>query len=89
VRSLRVESPDIVLTVGSLMDRISYGKARLYQGVLVQCQSYHGNYVFCYDRVAMLDDDGMTLSTQVPAVRCAWVPTVVSCHARHEMSSLL
>jgi hypothetical protein len=31
------------------------------------------------------DNDGMSFSTQVPAVKCAWVPTVQSYHARHLM----
>jgi hypothetical protein len=56
------------------------------RGELIWCQSYHGNYVCSCARVAMLDGDGTTSSTQVPVVRCAWVHVGVSCHARHEMS---
>jgi hypothetical protein len=52
------------------MDRISYGKVRLYQGVLIPCQSYHGDYAYPCGRVAMSNNDGMTSSTQEPIVRC-------------------
>jgi hypothetical protein len=45
------------------MDRNSYGKVHLYQGVLIPHQSYHGDYVYPGDRVAMSDDDGTTFST--------------------------
>jgi hypothetical protein len=60
------------------MDHISYGKAHLYHGVLVQCQSYHGNYACPRGRVVMSDGNGMTSNAQVPAVRCVWAPV-----ARH------
>jgi hypothetical protein len=65
------------------MDRITYGKPHLYQDVLIQCQSYYGDYACPYGRVAMSDGDGTTSSTQVPAVRCVWVPVAMSCHGRH------
>jgi hypothetical protein len=31
----------------------------------------------------MLGGDGIDSSTQVLAVRCAWVPVAMLCHARH------
>jgi hypothetical protein len=65
------------------MDCISYGKVHLYQGVLILCQSYHGDYACPYSSVAMLDSDGMSSNTQVPAVRCVWVPLAVSTCVRH------
>jgi hypothetical protein len=34
----------------------------------------------------MSDSDVMDSSTQVPAVRCVWVPMTLSYHARHSMS---
>jgi hypothetical protein len=34
----------------------------------------------------MLGGDGIDSSTQVSVVRCAWVPTAQSCHARHSMT---
>jgi hypothetical protein len=51
------------------MHRISYGEACLYQGVLIQCQSYDADYTCSCGRVAMSGDDGMISSTQVPVVR--------------------
>jgi hypothetical protein len=51
--------------------------------MLILRQSYHGDYAYPCGRVAMLDDDGMTSSTQVPTVKCVWVPVAVSCHTRH------
>jgi hypothetical protein len=63
------------------MDRISYGKPRLYQGMLIQYQSYHDDYASPHGRVAISDGDGMTSITQVLVVRCTWLPVVVSCHA--------
>jgi hypothetical protein len=67
------------------MDRILYGEAHFYQGVLIQCQSYHDDYVCFYGGVAMSGSDGMDSSTQVHVVRCTWVPKAVSCHATHSM----
>jgi hypothetical protein len=58
-------------------------KVCLYQGVLNSCQSYHGNYAYHGDSVVVSDGDGTTFSTRVHAVRCAWVPVVVSCRASH------
>jgi hypothetical protein len=66
-----------------MMDHISYGKVRLYQGVLIPYQSYHANYACLYGRVAMSDGDGTASSTQVLAVRCAWVHVAVSSHVRY------
>jgi hypothetical protein len=51
---------------------------RLYQGVLIPCQSYHDDYVCPDGRVAMSDGDGMTFSTQVHDVKYAWVSVAVS-----------
>jgi hypothetical protein len=34
------------------------------------------------------DGDGMGFSTQVPVVRCVWVPAAMSYRARHLMSLL-
>jgi hypothetical protein len=64
------------------MDQILGGKARLYQGKLIQCQSYHGDYACSSGGLAMSDGDGMDSSTQVFDVRCAWVLMAMSCHAR-------
>jgi hypothetical protein len=61
------------------MDRLSYGEVRLYQGELIRCQSYHGDYVCTCGSVAMSDDDWTESSTQVPVVRCMWVPVATSC----------
>jgi hypothetical protein len=33
----------------------------------------------------MSGDDGVDFSTQVPVVRCAWVPVVMTHYARHSM----
>jgi hypothetical protein len=65
------------------MDLVIYGKVYLYHIMLILRQSYHGDYAYPCGRVAMLDDDGMTSSTQVPTVKCVWVPVAVSCHTRH------
>jgi hypothetical protein len=45
------------------MDHKSYGKGRLYQGVLILHQSYHGDYAYLGGRVAVSDGDGTTFST--------------------------
>jgi hypothetical protein len=58
-------------------------KAHLYQGVLIPCQSYHGDYAYPCGRVAMSDSDRTAFSTQLLVVRCTWVPLVVSCRVRH------
>jgi hypothetical protein len=65
------------------MGRISYGETRLYQGVFIPWQSYHGDYACPCGRVAMSDDDGMTSSTQVLDVRHVWVPVATSYRASH------
>jgi hypothetical protein len=31
----------------------------------------------------MIGGDGMSSSTCMPVIRYAWVPVVMSCHARH------
>jgi hypothetical protein len=56
----------------------------LYQGVLIPCQSYHDDYACPDGRVAMLDGDRMTFSTQVHAVKYACVSVVMS----HESLSM-
>jgi hypothetical protein len=63
--------------------RILYGEACFYQGMLIQCQTYHANYACSYGGVAMSGGDGMDSSTQVPVVRHAWAPVATSCRARH------
>jgi hypothetical protein len=68
------------------MDRIPYGEARFYRSMLIQCQSYHGDYEYFYGGAAMSGGDGMNSSTQVCVVRCVSVPVVMSYHARHLMS---
>jgi hypothetical protein len=65
------------------MDQIPYGGARFYQGVLIQCQTYHENYVCSCGGVAMSGSDETDSSTQVHAIRCVWVPVAMSCRARH------
>jgi hypothetical protein len=39
------------------MDRIPYAEAHLHQGMLIQCQSYHGDYACSFGGVAMSDVD--------------------------------
>jgi hypothetical protein len=68
---------------GSLVDGISYGEARLYQGELIWCQSDHGDYACFYGGVAMSSSDGTNSSTWVPIVKCAWAPASMSCCAWH------
>jgi hypothetical protein len=65
------------------MDRIPYGEVRFYQGEFIQCQSYHDDYAYSCDEVAMSDEDGMDLSTRVPAVRCAWTHVAMPHHVKH------
>jgi hypothetical protein len=80
--------PDVVLTTRVLDRSYLLWKMHLYQGMLIPRQSYHNDYAYPSGRISMLDGDGMTSNTQVPAVRCTWVPMPVSCHARHLMSPL-
>jgi hypothetical protein len=65
------------------MDRILSGEARFYQGMLIQRQSYHGDYACSFVGVVMLGGNMTDFSTQVPAIRHAWSPTAMSHHARH------
>jgi hypothetical protein len=58
------------------------------QGVLIRCQSYHGDYACPFGDVAVPGSDGMGSSTQVPVVKCAWVPATTSHRARHLMLPL-
>jgi hypothetical protein len=67
------------------MDQILHGEALFYQGVLIRSQRYHSNYVCSCGGVTMSDGDGMDPSTQVPVVRCVWVPVTLSYHGRHSM----
>jgi hypothetical protein len=46
-----------------LKDRILHRETRLYQGVLIHRQIYHGDYAYSFSRVAMSGDDGMSFST--------------------------
>jgi hypothetical protein len=66
-----------------MMVQIPNGEARFYHGVLILCQSYHGNYECSYVVVGMSACDGMDSSTYVPVVRCAWVLVAMSYHVRH------
>jgi hypothetical protein len=68
-----------------MLDRIPRREARLYQGVLIQCQSYHGDYVSLFSKVAVSGGSGMSFSTQVPVVRHAWTPATMSCRVKHLM----
>jgi hypothetical protein len=56
--------------------------------VFIPCQSYYNDYVYPGGRVVVSDGDGMTFSTRVSVVRCAWVPVAMSCCVRHLMSPL-
>jgi hypothetical protein len=62
----------------SLLDRIPCGKAHLYQGVLIWCQSYYGDYAYSFGGATASDGDGMGSSTHVLVVSCAWVLDVLS-----------
>jgi hypothetical protein len=64
------------------MDHFSYGKVRLYQGVLILCQSYHGDYACACGGVTISNSDRTVSSTQVSAVRCKWVLVATSCGDR-------
>jgi hypothetical protein len=65
------------------MDRIPHGEIHFYLGTLIQCQSYHNDYVCSCGGVAMLGSEGKDRSTQVPAVRCVWVLVSTSYRAKH------
>jgi hypothetical protein len=62
------------------MDRIPYAEARFYHGKLIQRQSHHGG---SYVGVAMSGGNETDFSTQVPTVRCEWVPVALSCCVGH------
>jgi hypothetical protein len=51
--------------------------------MLIQHQSYHGNYACTLSWVALSDGDGIDSNTRVPTFWCAWDPAVLSYHARH------
>jgi hypothetical protein len=42
------------------------------KGMLIRCQSSHGDYACTLGRVAMSGGDGMDSCTRVPATRHAW-----------------
>jgi hypothetical protein len=65
------------------MDRNSYGKVRLYQGMLMMLQSYHGDYAYPGGRFVVSDGNGMAFSTRVYAIRCVWVHVAMSCRVGH------
>jgi hypothetical protein len=65
------------------MDRTPYGEAHFYQGEPILRQSHHDDYACSCYGVAMSGGDRVDFITQVPAVRCAWAPVVMSCRARH------
>jgi hypothetical protein len=67
------------------MDRILHRGACFYQGVLIQHQSYHGDYVCPHGGVTVSVSDGMDCSTQVSPARSMWVHVVLSYHARDSM----
>jgi hypothetical protein len=70
------------------LDRIPHGEARLYRGMLIQCQSYLGDYAYPFGEVAVSVGDGMGSYTHVPVVRHTWVPAATSCCTRHIMLPL-
>jgi hypothetical protein len=64
------------------MDHTFYGEICPYLGELIGCQSDYDDYAYSYSEVAMSGGDGMGPSTRVPVARHAWVPVVMSYHAR-------
>jgi hypothetical protein len=52
------------------MDRNSFEKVRLYQGVLVMRQNYHGDYAYPGGRVAVLDDNEMCVGAYGRVLCC-------------------
>jgi hypothetical protein len=65
------------------MDWNPYGEDRFYQGELIWCQSYHGDYACSCGDVIMSGSDGMDSNTQVLIVRRAWAPVATSSRDRH------
>jgi hypothetical protein len=63
-------------------DQILRGEAHFYQGVLIQHQSYHGDYACSFGGVAMSRGNGMDFSTRVPAVRHAWATVIPGFYAK-------
>jgi hypothetical protein len=59
------------------------GEARFYWDMLIHHQSYHGDYACFYGGVVVSGGDGTDSSTQVPAVRHAWVTVATSYRTRH------
>jgi hypothetical protein len=73
----------MVLTVW-VPERLNHTwKDRFCQGILIQHQSYHDDYVCSFGGVAMSGGDGMDFSTRVCAARGAWVLAVLSYCMKH------
>jgi hypothetical protein len=70
---------------GTLLDRILRGEARLYQGMLIRCQSYCIDYACSFGGVVVSHGDETSSSSQVPVIRRMWAPVAMSYHARHLM----
>jgi hypothetical protein len=60
-----------------------------FQGVLIWCQSYHGEYPCLFGDVAVSSGDRTGSSTQVSIIKRAWALVAMSCRANHLMSLLL
>jgi hypothetical protein len=69
------------------MDWFLRGEAFFYWGMLVQRQSYCGDYACPHGGVTVSVSDGTDSSTQVTAARGVWVHVVLSYHVRHSMLS--
>jgi hypothetical protein len=87
---LGVRSPqdgifDLVLTTWVRDGPNSSWRTRFYQGILIHCQSYHGDYVCSFDGVVMSGGNRMDSSTQVLVVKRVWAPVATSCRARQLM----
>jgi hypothetical protein len=51
--------------------------------MLIQCQSFCGDYACPFGEVVISGSDGTGSNTQVLVVRHVWVPAATSHHARH------
>jgi hypothetical protein len=65
------------------MDQIPYGEAHFYQGKLIRCQNYHGNYACSCGGLAMSGGDGMDSSIELLTIRCTWAPVALFHRARN------
>jgi hypothetical protein len=63
---------------GSLVDRILYGEACLYQCELIRYQSNHDDYECLNGRVAMSGGDGTYFNIWVPVVSSVWAHVATS-----------